>query len=148
MFVERNLAVGSACFSLRKRWRMMPGKTKNNRKAFRSACLNYVTPPVMRRNQDQISRLARESSTSTETTPGISPEGTSSPVRSRLYRDDSNRRYAILDHDDSDAEVRKPPTSPYVADSCLNILRCSLILPFKPKGDIVKRLATKEESTS
>jgi hypothetical protein len=59
------------------------------------------------------------------------------------------RRYAILDQDDRYAEFRKPPTSPCV-------LGTRLVVPFiaheyylyKPRNNIVERLAKKEESAS
>lgn len=97
----------------------MPGKTKKSRKAFRLLCTIYVAPLVTltRRNQDQISRLARESSISAEMKPNVPTQDSPSPVRSRMHRDDWNRRYAILDQDDRDAQVRKPLTSPYVVNS-------------------------------
>ena len=124
----------------------MSGTMKNGRKAFRLVSPAHVPTPLTRHNQAQISRLARESesSTSMERKSSIYTYGTSSPARSMLHREDANRRYAILDQDDSDAEVRKPPTSPYVADSRLAISPRVYAYPLKPKSHIVERLTAKE----
>ncbi|KAF8237136.1 hypothetical protein L208DRAFT_1431751 [Tricholoma matsutake] len=79
--------------------------------------------------QDQISRLARESSISAEMKPNVPTQDSPSPVRSRMHRDDWNRRYAILDQDDRDAQVRKPLTSPPKVISSKDLPQKKSLLP-------------------
>ena len=127
----------------------MSGKMKNGKKASRLVNLTqcYNTFKALTRNdQAQISRLARKSDSSTSTERESSTHDKPSPVKSRLAREDANRRYAILDQDDSLNEVRRKfPTSPYVVDSRLAVLFMFTYTAFSsPKVISSKALPQKE----
>jgi len=64
--------------------------------------------------QEQISKLAKESSTPLDPSPATSPIKESKfPLTSRQQKDDASRRYTIVKQDNSESERRRLPTSPY-----------------------------------
>jgi hypothetical protein len=63
--------------------------------------------------QEQISKLAKESSTPLDPSPATSPIKESKfPLTSRQQKDDASRRYTIVKQDNSESERRRLPTSP------------------------------------